>query len=309
MYVLTFPGQGSQSVGMLTELAAEYPIVQQTFAEASEVLGYDAWQLASQGPEAQLNETEFTQPVLLAADVAVYRCWQSHHPVLPHFMAGHSLGEYAALVCTGALRFSDAIRLVAFRGKFMAEAVPSGQGAMAAIVGLEDSVLLECCHEAQNLGLVSPANFNSIGQTVVAGEKAAVEKCVELAKTRGAKIAKLIPVSVPSHCALMKNAQLKLKPYLDQVTLNIPEIPVIQNVDVHSHTDSAIIKKMLVEQLVAPVRWVETIQYCIAQGITKIIECGPGKVLTGLAKRIDRTVVAVNMDTAAAISENLKLIA
>ncbi|PHQ79135.1 MAG: [acyl-carrier-protein] S-malonyltransferase [Coxiella sp. (in: Bacteria)] len=283
-----FPGQGSQSVGMLADCAEQYPIVMETFSEASDVLGYDVWQLAAQGPADKLNQTEFTQPALLAADIALWRVWCAEHEERPCVMAGHSLGEFAAFVAAEALVFGDAIKLVAQRGQFMQAAVPSGEGAMAAIIGMDDQQVAVLCEQAADGEVVTPANYNSVGQIVIAGQRAAVERAVAAAKPAGAKLAKLIPVSVPSHCALMQPAAEQLAASLSEIKLNPPKIPVIQNVDMAVHTTPAEISHCLVEQLVKPVRWVGTIQAMQAQGITDVIECGPGKVLAGLIKRISR---------------------
>ncbi|MBI5451518.1 MAG: ACP S-malonyltransferase [Gammaproteobacteria bacterium] len=285
-----FPGQGSQSLGMLSELAGAYPIVTETFAEASAVLGYDLWQLVQQGPETQLNQTEYTQPAMLAAGVAVWRIWQQQDAALPSLMAGHSLGEYSALVCAGAVEFATAISLVAQRGRLMQQAVPEGTGAMAALLGLDDVVVIEVCAEAAQGQVVAAVNFNSPGQVVIAGHKAAVERANELAKARGAKRALMLPVSVPSHCALMKPAAEQLLQLLQRSTISVPRIPVINNVDVRAEDEPATIRLALSRQLYSPVRWVETVQSLAAQRVTTIIECGPGKVLAGLNKRIAREV-------------------
>ena len=285
---VVFPGQGSQAVGMLAALAA-VDIVRQTFAEASTVLGYDTWELAQHGPEEKLNQTEFTQPVLLTADIALWRYLRIQQNLAPQYLAGHSLGEYAALVAAEALAFTDALRLVAKRGRYMQAAVGPGIGAMAAIVGLEDNKINEICDKSREGDeILSPANFNSIGQTVIAGHSAAVDRAVQLAQGQGAKIAKRIPVSVPSHCQLMRPAALRLAEDLAQTHIQAPRIPVIHNVDVAVHADPAAIRSALVQQLTKPVRWVETVQYLDRQGIETIIECGPGKVLTGLNKRISK---------------------
>lgn len=283
-----FPGQGSQSVGMLNDLSSRHPCVKATIEEASDVLHYDMWQLISEGPEVQLNQTEYTQPALMAADVACWRLWCAEHEERPVLLAGHSLGEFAAFVAAGALPFRDGLMLVAKRGQLMQAAVPVGEGAMAAIVGLEDAEVQLLCEQAAEGQVVSPANYNSIGQIVIAGHTAAVERAVVLANAAGARLAKLIPVSVPSHCALMMPAAVGLQQHLDAVCLNSPALPVIQNVDVCVHYDIVDIRHGLIEQLTQPVRWVATIQHMQAQGVTEIVECGPGKVLAGLIKRIDR---------------------
>ncbi|HEY0722155.1 MAG TPA: ACP S-malonyltransferase [Gammaproteobacteria bacterium] len=281
-----FPGQGSQSIGMLADLAATYPQVEQTFAEASAVLGYDLWKIVQNGPESELNNTAVTQPAMLCAGVAAWRIWQAQGGAMPKMMAGHSLGEYTALVCAGAISFTDAVALVAERGRLMQEAVPAGEGAMAAILGLEDAQVLAVCNEAAQGEVVSAVNFNSPGQVVVAGKSGAVNRAVELAKAAGAKRALLLPVSVPSHCALMKPAADKLAERLKSITVKSPAIPVVNNVDVTMASEPDAIRDALVRQLYSPVRWVETIEKMAASGVTQLVECGPGKVLVGLNKRI-----------------------
>jgi [acyl-carrier-protein] S-malonyltransferase len=281
-----FPGQGSQSVGMLNALAAEFPIVKQTCAEASAALGYDLWQLVEQGPEDRLNQTQVTQPALLAAGVAVWRAWRENGGAVPATMAGHSLGEYTALVCAGALDFSDAVKLVADRGRFMQEAVPAGQGGMAAILGLDDEAVRKVCAEAAQGEVLEAVNFNSPGQVVIAGTAAAVARGAEAAKTAGAKRAVVLPVSVPSHCALMRPAAERLRERLKSIDVRAPTIPVLHNVSVRSESDPGKIREALVAQLHSPVRWVETVRRMEADGAKRIVECGPGKVLVGLNKRI-----------------------
>lgn len=280
-----FPGQGSQALGMLAELATEYPVIQATFAAASAVLNYDLWQLTQQGPETQLNQTEFTQPALLAAGVAVWRVWQQYQLPEPQLFAGHSLGEYTALVCADAVDFADAIKLVAARGRYM-QAAAGDQGAMAAIIGLDEQQVTAICVTAAEQEIVAPANFNAQGQIVIAGHSAAVERAVELAKAQGAKLAKRLAVSVPSHCILMHPAAEQLAVDLAQITITVPRIPVLNNVAVAINNEPAAIKSALIQQLYQPVRWVESVQYLAAQGIDALVECGPGKVLTGLSKRI-----------------------
>ena len=292
-----FPGQGSQSIGMLNALAAQYPEVNKTFAEASEVLNYDLWTLVQEGPEDVLNQTERTQPALLAAGVAIWRLWQNQtqnqNESNPSIMAGHSLGEYSALVCAGSLEYSIAIQLVAKRGLFMQEAVPSGQGAVAAIVGLDDSTVKAICEDCAEGESVAPANYNDPTQIVVAGHLPAVERVVIKAKESGARLAIKLAVSVPAHSVLMKPAAVRLAAELEKVTIKSPQIPVINNVDVVSATDPAAIKDALIRQLYSPVRWVETIQTMANNHITSIIECGPGKVLTGLSKRITTAITTM----------------
>ncbi len=287
---MVFPGQGSQSLGMLAELSAEYAAVGDTFAEASEVLGYDLWKLAQDGPEEDLNQTDRTQPAMLAAGVSVWRVWQSLDGARPSVMAGHSLGEYSALVCAGALGFTDAIALVAERGRCMQSAVPSGVGAMAALLGLADDVVADVCIRAADNEVVEPVNYNSPGQVVIAGNSAAVERAIELAKAAGAKRAVTLPVSVPSHCALMTPAAEEFALTLADVAIHSPAIPVVQNVDAQSHEQPETIRDNLARQLCKPVLWVSSVQAMKSQGVTRMIEMGPGKVLTGLCKRIDKTI-------------------
>jgi [acyl-carrier-protein] S-malonyltransferase len=287
-FSFVFPGQGSQSVGMLAQLAAAEPLVQETFAEASQVLGYDLWKLCQGGPEEELGKTERTQPAMLAAGVATWRVWRKHGGGLPASMAGHSLGEYSALVCSGALDFRTAVGLVQFRGQAMQEAVPAGQGAMAAILGLDDADIEAACREAAQGETVQAANFNSPGQVVIAGTAAAVDRAIEAAKAKGAKRAIKLPVSVPSHSPLMQPAAERLAARLQQVKFGPREVSDIYTVDVRKHGDEASIRKALVEQLVKPVRWTETIQAMLAAGARVIVECGPKGVLSGLNRRIER---------------------
>ena len=284
---IIFPGQGSQSVGMLAELAAAWPQVGETFAEASEALGLDLWQVTSQGPKDLLDRTDITQPAMLAAGVAVWRVWNQAGGPAPAWMAGHSLGEFTALVCAGALGFADAVALVAQRGRFMQEAVPAGAGAMAAILGLADDQVVAVCAQAAEGGILEPVNFNSPGQVVIAGEAAAVARGIAAAKAAGAKRAVLLPVSVPSHCALMRPAAERLAVALAAIPLAAPRIPVLHNVTVDAVADPAAIRDRLVRQLYSPVRWVETVRCLADQGVGLLLEAGPGKVLTGLTKRID----------------------
>ena len=291
-FAALFPGQGSQSVGMLGPLAAEHPEVRRTYTEASEALGYDLWALCQEGPEERLNATERTQPALLAAGVAAWRCWKAAGGSDPVAMAGHSLGEYTALVCAGALGFKDAVKLVEFRGQAMQQAVPAGQGAMAAIIGLDDDQVRAACAEAAQGEVVEAVNFNAPGQVVIAGNSAAVQRAGEACKARGAKRALPLPVSAPSHCALMLPAAEKLAARLAGMQVNTPGIPVIQNVDVLSHSAPDQIRAALKAQLHSPVRWVETVQKLAREGAQKQFEFGPGKVLVGLARRIDKAVEA-----------------
>lgn len=283
-----FPGQGSQSVGMLAELGAAEPIVRATFAEASEVLGYDLWALCQDGPEADLGSTERTQPAMLAAGVATWRVWIGRGGPRPVAMAGHSLGEYTALVCSDALDFKTAIDVVRFRGQVMQQAVPLGQGAMAAILGLEDAELDAACREAARGEVVEPVNFNAPGQTVIAGNATAVARAIDAAKARGAKRAVLLPVSVPSHSSLMAGAAERLATRLATVDVRLPNLADVYTVDVRRHSSPAGIRQSLKEQLFKPVRWADTVRAMLAGGATTFVECGPGKVLTSLNRRIER---------------------
>ena len=285
-FAMVFPGQGSQAVGMLKDLAENYSVVKSTFDEASQVLGYDLWTLVQEGPAEELNKTWQTQPALLAASVAIYRVWQSINGPQPEFMAGHSLGEYSALVCAGVIDFKDAIKLVELRGKLMQEAVPSGTGAMFAIIGLDNDSIQKACEQAAQGQVVAPVNFNSPGQVVIAGNKEAVERAGALCKEAGAKRALPLAVSVPSHCALMKPAADKLATTLNNMTFNAPQFAVINNVDVKVESSAENIKAALIAQLYSPVRWTETVEEMAKQGVTLLVEMGPGKVLTGLTKRI-----------------------
>ncbi|MCS5711776.1 ACP S-malonyltransferase [Candidatus Berkiella aquae] len=292
-----FPGQGSQQPGMLKAAYEAFPIVQETFAVASKALDKDLWAFTQAENESELNQTMNTQPVLLTAGVALWRVWQAQKGPIPTFLAGHSLGEYTALVCANAMSLEDAVKLVTYRGELMQEAVPAGQGAMAAIIGMDDASELEAvCQEAEQGEVVSCANFNAIGQTVLAGTVKAVERACALAKERGAKKAIALPVSVPSHCALMKGAADKLKEALGNIRISSPTIPVIQNVDVEIHQHPDDIRERLVNQLYRPVRWVETVQRLVNEGTQQVVECGPGKVLVGLIKRIDPLIKPLNIE-------------
>jgi [acyl-carrier-protein] S-malonyltransferase len=302
-----FPGQGSQSIGMLADLAASFPIVEQTFAEASAVLGYDLWQLVQNGPESDLNQTDKTQPAMLAAGIAVWRVWQAENSFQPTFLAGHSLGEYSALVAAGAIDFQDAIKLVAKRGELMQEAVPAGEGAMAAILGLEDAQVINLCKQASIHGVVEAVNFNSPGQVVIAGAATAVNQAIDLASAAGAKRALLLPVSVPSHCALMQPAAEKLALELAAIDVKAPTTPVIHNASVTSTTDVNEIRSLLAKQLFSPVRWVESVAYLAEQGVDTLVECGPGKVLAGLAKRIDKNLNAQPLFDMASLEKTKQL--
>ncbi len=287
---IVFPGQGSQAVGMVADLYESSEVVQQTFAEASSALGYDMWALVSTDSEGKLNQTEYTQPALLTASVAIWREYLANGGERPSLMAGHSLGEYSALVCAEVMSLADGVKLVQKRGQYMQEAVPAGTGAMAAIIGLADELVQKACDDAAQGAVVSPVNFNSPGQVVIAGEKEAVERAMTLAKEAGAKRALPLPVSVPSHCALMKPAADQLAKDLEGLELNAPTIPVINNVDVAQPQAPESIKQALVQQLYSPVRWTETIMEFAKLGVTEVVEFGPGKVLTGLGKRIDKSI-------------------
>lgn len=287
-YAITFPGQGSQSIGMLKELAATFPLVKQTFEEAADALSFDLWKLIQEGPESDLNRTDNTQPAMLTAGIAVARVWKNHYNQHPVLLAGHSLGEYTALCFSGVFSFADAVKLVATRGKLMQAAVSEGEGAMAAILGLDDALVGEACKKAQQNEIVTPANFNGPGQVVIAGHKNAVERAISEAKQLGAKRGVLLPVSVPAHCALMKPAAEKLSFILDQINFVSPNVPVIHNVDVSTKTDPQDIRNALIAQLSVSVRWTETVQYLAKQNVELVLELGPGKVLAGINKRVDK---------------------
>jgi [acyl-carrier-protein] S-malonyltransferase len=288
-FACVFPGQGSQSIGMMKGYA-DFPVVRETFAEASSVLGQDFWAMVNDGSPDELDLTVNTQPLMLMAGIAVYRAWQSLGNVNPTIMAGHSLGEYTALVASGALAFSDALPLVRFRAEVMQQAVPEGTGAMAAILGLDDEVVEALCSEITSSSsgeLLEPANFNSPGQIVIAGHKSAVLRGMELARSKGAKRALMLPVSIPSHCSLMSQAADKLQQRLESLLLEPPETPLLHNVDAQRHENTVDIKRILIRQLCSPVRWTETVRSFASAGVTHVVECGPGKVLSGLNKRID----------------------
>jgi len=302
-----FPGQGSQTVAMLSDFA-DNSIVQATFEEASKALGYDLWQVVAQGPAEKLNQTNITQPALLTASVALWRLWQSESDVNPSIMAGHSLGEYSALVCAGVISLCDAVVLVEKRGEFMQACVPAGVGAMAAVIGLDDESIITACENAKEAQVVSAVNFNSPGQVVIAGHKEAVERAGDLCKTAGAKRVLPLPVSVPSHCALMTDAATKLKIELELITFNPPQIAVVNNVDVAEEVTGDAIKAALVKQLYSPVRWSETISLLANDGIEKVVEVGPGKVLQGLNKRINKSLKSVSFNTADSLQQAKDLI-
>jgi [acyl-carrier-protein] S-malonyltransferase len=305
-FAMVFPGQGSQAVGMLKELADNYSIVKSTFDEASEVLGYDLWELVQKGPVEELNKTWQTQPALLAASVAIFRVWQSVSGPQPAFMAGHSLGEYSALVCAGVIDFKDAIKLVELRGKLMQDAVPSGTGAMYAIIGLDNDSINKACEQAAQGQVVAPVNFNSPGQVVIAGHKEAVERAAALCKEAGAKRALPLAVSVPSHCALMKPAADKLANTLNDIEFSAPNFAVINNANVKIETSAEKIKAALIAQLYSPVRWTETVEEMATQGVTLLVEVGPGKVLTGLTKRIVDTLSGCAVNDKASLDAALE---
>jgi|SRR5680860_715172 len=283
-----FPGQGSQSVGMLSVAAESWPMINKTFAEASNVLGYDLWHLCQKGPAEELNQTMITQPAMLTASIALWRQWLVVGGSKPDFLAGHSLGEYSALVAAESLDFVEAVKLVRLRGELMQEAVPSGEGKMAAILGLEDVDVIAACEEAANGDVVSAANFNAPGQVVIAGSATAVDRAIEACKVKGARKAMLLPVSVPSHCALMKGAAEELAQALDEVRFSNAITPVIQNVNAAAETDSATLKANLLKQLYSPVLWADSVRTLVNSDVAVALECGTGKVLAGLAKRIDR---------------------
>ncbi|MCI0399913.1 MAG: ACP S-malonyltransferase [Gammaproteobacteria bacterium] len=304
-----FPGQGSQSVGMLNDFANHYPQVKKTFAEASEALGYDLWDLVAKGPADELNRTERTQPAMLTAGVALWRLWRERGGQVPGLIAGHSLGEYTALVCADAVSFTDAVNLVADRGAFMQDAVPEGAGAMAAILGLRDDEVIDLCREAAQGEIVSAANFNSPEQIVVAGHRGAVQRAVQAARQHGAKRAVMLPVSVPSHCELMRRAAEMLAGRLRYMTIASPSIVVIHNVDASSRSKPEEIAKALIEQLYQPVHWVETIQKMLDGGVTRLVECGPGQVLTGLNKRVYRQIQSLPLCNPGSLEQALMHIA
>ncbi len=299
-----FPGQGSQSVSMLADFSTE-TVVKQTFEEASDALGYNLWQLISEGPAESLNETHRTQPALLTSSIALWRLWQQHAE-LPEVLAGHSLGEYSALVAAEVMSLEQAVTLVEKRGTFMQQAVPAGTGKMAAIIGLADDAIKDACNEAMQNEVVAPVNYNSPGQVVIAGNLAAVERAMSLCKEKGAKRALPLPVSVPSHCALMKPASESLKSELARIKLNSPAIPVINNVDVSIVDEESQIKDALIRQLYCPVRWTESVELFKARGVEQVVECGPGNVLSGLLKRIDKSLIAHKLSSKDSFNQSVK---
>ena len=300
-----FPGQGSQAVGMLAELAEANPVIKSTFAEASDVLGYDLWDLVQNGPAEDLNQTDKTQPALLTSGVALWRLWQEKGGEQPAVMAGHSLGEYTALVCAGAIDFADGVKLVKLRGEFMQQAVPAGTGAMAAILGLADDAIEAACEAAAEGDVVSPVNYNCPGQIVIAGEKAAVERAIEKCKEAGAKRAVPLPVSVPSHCALMKPAAEKMAVELANIEVKLPAIPVMQNVDASVPQSVEQLKDNLLAQLYSPVLWTKSVQAMVEQGVEQTAECGPGKVLSGLNKKVHKPLAVASISDAAGLEKAL----
>lgn len=292
-----FPGQGSQAVGMLAELGGQHALIRDTFAEASAALGYDLWALTQEGPAEQLNQTDKTQPAILAASIALWRLWQAEGGAQPAFVAGHSLGEYSALVAAGSLEFAAAVTLVELRGQLMQQAVPAGHGGMAAILGLDDDAVRTACAEAAQGDVVSAVNFNAPGQVVIAGAAAAVERAIEACKARGAKRAMALPVSVPSHCALMRPAAEQFAAAVDAIAWQAPQIAIVQNTSAQVPGDLGVLRQDLLAQLYSPVRWVESVELLAARGVSELVECGPGKVLSGLNKRCAKGVNTHNLDT------------
>jgi [acyl-carrier-protein] S-malonyltransferase len=291
-----FPGQGSQKVGMLADLEQKNKQVRDTFAEASDVLGYDMWKMVQEGPQEEINLTERTQPILLASSVAIWRIWLDKHGQKPSFMAGHSLGEWSALVCSETVSFSDALNIVQARGQHMQKAVPVGEGAMAAIIGLEDSIIVEACQSASEIGVVDAVNFNAPGQVVIAGSISAVNQAIEECKQAGAKRALPLPVSAPFHTSLMKPAADQLSELVNSVTFKQPSVPVVHNVHAETEESPDTIKTLMLEQIYKPVRWVDCVKTLKSSGVNTIVECGPGKVLCGLNKRIDKELLSLATD-------------
>ena len=300
-----FPGQGSQKIGMLADLAAANPLVEETFKEASEVLGYDAWKLIQEGEQEDINLTERTQPILLTASVAIWRLWQQQGGPQPTAMAGHSLGECSALVCAGVVSFTDAVEIVRARGAFMQQAVPVGVGAMAAIMGIDDDIVVNACTEAAGDEIVAAVNFNAPGQVVIAGDAAAVARAIDICKKAGAKRAVELPVSAPFHTSLMRPAADNLAELVEKTTFSAPQIPVLHNVDAQPETDPAAIKALMLEQIYKPVLWVDCVNGLSARGAEILIECGPGRVLNGLSKRIDRGLTSLATDDVASLENAL----
>lgn len=302
---LVFPGQGSQSLGMLADIAADHAVIETTFREASEVLGQDLWQLCQTGTTEEINRTDITQPLLLTAGVALWRLWNELEGPQPVCVAGHSLGEYTALVAASAIEFAAAVKLVNLRGKYMQEAVPAGVGSMAAVLGLADEQIVEICEQAAQNQIVSAVNFNSPGQVVIAGHAEAVDRAIKMCKDAGAKRALALAVSVPSHCELMRPAADKLQQALEQIEVNQPNIPVVQNVSATVQQTPQAIKQSLVEQLYRPVLWVDCVNSMVDQGVEQVIECGPGKVLSGLNKRISRQLNVTSIGDLSGLEKSL----
>ena len=302
---LVFPGQGSQKIGMLADLASDNPLVEETFAEASQVLGYDAWAMVQEGEQEAINLTERTQPILLASSVAIWRLWQQKGGPMPAQMAGHSLGEWSALVCSGVLAFADAVNIVRARGAYMQQAVPVGVGAMAAILGVSDTLILEACDSARQGSVVDAVNFNAPGQVVIAGSSAAVDRAIEICKQAGAKRAMTLPVSAPFHTSLMQPAAEQLAGLVNQTEFSKPLIPVLHNVHAQAEADPAAIKGLMLEQIYKPVMWVNCIEGLKSNGAQIFIECGPGRVLNGLTKRIDRNLTSFSTEDVASLENAL----
>ena len=296
---LVFPGQGSQKIGMLAELAAQYSLIEETFNEASDVLGYDMWGLIQSGSQEDINLTERTQPILLASSVAIWRLWNANGGPQPIRLAGHSLGEWSALVCSNVVGFADGLRIVQARGQYMQQAVPVGEGAMAAIIGLDDQTIIDACATATSGDVVNAVNYNAPGQVVIAGSTAAVNRAIENCKEAGAKRALPLPVSAPFHTSLMKPAADKLAEIVGAVDFSAPDVPVIHNVHAQTESDPDNIRKLMLEQIYSPVKWVDCIKQLKQSGADTLIECGPGKVLSGLTKRIDRELQAMATDSVA----------
>jgi len=301
-----FPGQGSQKIGMLAELAAQHPVIENTFSEASDVLGYDMWGLLQHGAQEEINLTQKTQPILLTASVAIWRLWNEKQGAKPCQMAGHSLGEWSALVCANVIDFSDGLRIVQARGEYMQEAVPVGQGAMAAIIGLDDGAIIDACAEAKALGVVDAVNFNAPGQVVIAGSVEAVERAMEICKSAGAKRALPLPVSAPFHTSLMKPAADKLSELVQSISFRAPEFTIVHNVHAQTEDNPQVIKSLMLEQIYSPVKWVDCVKQLKDKGANILIECGPGKVLSSLAKRIDRDMLAIATESVADFDAALK---
>lgn len=301
-----FSGQGSQKIGMLAEMAAEYSAIKQTFTEASTVLGYDLWDLCQNGEQEKINQTEITQPLMLTSSVALWRIWNEKNGTQPACMAGHSLGEWSALVASGVVAFGDAVNLVRNRGAFMQIAVPKGEGAMAAVLGVEDDKIKEICKEASSVGVVEAVNFNSPGQVVIAGKAQAVDKAIELLKAAGCKRAMPLPVSAPFHTSLMKPAAEKMAPLIEQTTFSAPKIPVVHNYHAQTESDPQKIKQLMIKQIDNPVLWVDCINMLVKKGITITVECGPGSVLCGLSKRIDKSLESFPLETPANMQSALE---